>query len=396
MKMRHKAESQGDFSYFAAMTSIPNLKHTIHLALICFLYGIGLLQAQPADDRIDRLLQPPNTYVIYQTATPMVIDGKPDEPVWENVAWTADFVDIEGDIKPRPLHNTRVKMLWDEQFLYIYAQLEEPDVWATLNQHDAIIFHDNDFEVFIKNAAYKNPYYEIEINALGTVFDLFMPTTYRVGGSALTTWDLKGLQKAVYVSGTRNDPGDTDQFWAVEMAIPFSGVSHFGQQQVPSGEDVWRINFSRVQWQHELVNGEYQRKQGPNGRPLPENNWVWSPQGVVDMHYPERWGYIRFDDRTPDLSRPVTFEIPDQETVKQRAWLVFYLQRAYRQQHGSYTADPEALRRLYPRWSEVFGASTLQLTAGGDWFVAKVHAAEDNLCFSINQQGDIQPSTPDK
>lgn len=374
--------------------SIPILRFTF--LFCCFVCGIIPLRAQQVDETVNRLLIPPKTYVVYKTGEALHIDGKPDEKDWENAAWTDSFVDIEGDIRLAPLHNTRVKMLWDEQFLYIYARLEEPHVWATLDRHDAIVFHDNDFEVFIKNAAYKTPYYELEINALGTVFDLFMPTTYRVGGSALTSWDLKGLKKAVHVSGTLNDPADTDEFWAVEMAIPFAGISHFGQRPVRTSEDTWRINFSRVQWQHELADGQYRRKQGPNGTPLSESNWVWSAQGVVDMHYPERWGYIRFDDRTPDQSDQTTFEIPYVETVKQKAWLIFYLQRTYRQQHGEYAADAGKLAALYPGWRKAFGDYRIQLSGGKDWFVAKIYAEQDNHCFSINQHGHIQPSQLDE
>ena len=60
-----------------------------------------------------------------------------------------DFQDIEGDKKPRPRFRTRAKMLWDDQFFYVAAELEEPHVWATLTKHDSVIFHDNDFEIFI-------------------------------------------------------------------------------------------------------------------------------------------------------------------------------------------------------------------------------------------------------
>jgi hypothetical protein len=47
----------------------------------------------------------------------------------------------------------------------------------------------------------------------------------------------------------------------------------------PQAGTVWRINFSRVEW-----------KAGQ----AKEDNWVWSPQGIVDMHVPDRWGYLRF------------------------------------------------------------------------------------------------------
>ena len=40
-------------------------------------------------------------------------------------------------------------MLWDDKFFYVAAEMEEPHVWGTLTKHDSVIFHDNDFEVFI-------------------------------------------------------------------------------------------------------------------------------------------------------------------------------------------------------------------------------------------------------
>ena len=29
-----------------------------------------------------------------------------------------------------------------------------------------------------------------------------------------------------------------------------------------------------------------------------EDNWVWSPTGIIDMHRPERWGWVQFCDAT--------------------------------------------------------------------------------------------------
>src|SRR5947209_365455 len=92
----------------------------------------------------------PKSYNCFHAATPIKIDGKLDDPAWKKAGWTTDFVDIEGAAKPKPRFRTRVKMLWDDQYLYIAAELQEPDVKATLAQHDSVIFHDNDFEVFIK------------------------------------------------------------------------------------------------------------------------------------------------------------------------------------------------------------------------------------------------------
>src|SRR5262249_25368879 len=110
----------------------------------------------------------PKGYVCYRVSEPIVVDGRLDEPAWQRVPWTDVFVDIEGDAKPRPRFRTRVKMVWDEQYFYVGADLEEPHVWGTLTQHDSVIFQDNDFEVFIDPNGDNHEYYEFEINALNT------------------------------------------------------------------------------------------------------------------------------------------------------------------------------------------------------------------------------------
>ncbi len=95
----------------------------------------------------------PRVYEVHRAAKAIKVDGKLDDKAWKKAEWTEDFVDIEGPIKPNPRFKTHAKLLWDDQYLYIAAELEEPDVKASITQHDAVIFHDNDFEVFIKPLA---------------------------------------------------------------------------------------------------------------------------------------------------------------------------------------------------------------------------------------------------
>jgi hypothetical protein len=218
------------------------------------------------------------------------VDGRLDDAGWAKAPWTRAFVDIEGARKPSPPLMTRVKMLWDDDSLYIGAMLEEPNVWATLTQHDQIVFQDNDFEVFIDPDGDAREYYEIETNALNTIFDLFLVRTYDEGGPALHAWDCKGLRSAVYVDGTINDPRDVDRSWSVEMALPWKTLAEAAHRPAPPRPgDTWRMNFSRVEWQHRVADGRYEKV--PD---TPENNWVWSPQGIINMHVPQRWGYVEF------------------------------------------------------------------------------------------------------
>lgn len=221
----------------------------------------------------------PLAYDCFYTATPIHIDGRLDDPAWAKAPWTSDFVDIEGDLKPRPRFRTRAKMLWDNDNLYIAAELEEPDVHGTLTEHDSVIFHDNDFEIFIKPLPATPSYYEFEINALNTGWDLFLPKPYKAGGQADNSWNIQGLQTAVHVNGTLNQPSDRDRSWTVEIAYPLRAFESRQHVSTPHDGTEWRINFSRVEWKAGQAH---------------ENNWVWSPQGLIDMHVPEHWGYLRF------------------------------------------------------------------------------------------------------
>lgn len=224
----------------------------------------------------------PKSYDCYKTKTPIKIDGKLDDPAWKKAKWTDDFVDIEGSSKPKPRLRTRAKMLWDDQYLYIGAELEEPDVKATLTQHDSVIFHDNDFEVFIKPLPDTESYYEFEMNALNTSWDLFLDKPYKMHGKADNSWDIEGLKTGVAVQGTLNKSDDKDKGWTLEIAYPLTAFNSRQQVPPPQVGTVWRIDFSRVEWK---VIGQ-----------KPEDNWVWSPQGVINMHVPEHWGYLNFRD----------------------------------------------------------------------------------------------------
>jgi len=231
-------------------------------------------------------------------------------------------------------------MLWDDQYLYIGAVLEDPHVWATLTKRDSVIFNDNDFEVFIDPDGDTHEYFELEMNALGTEWDLLIPYPYRDGGHGVNAWDIKELETAVHVAGTLNDPRDTDEGWAVEIAIPFAVLAECARMPCPPNPgDTWRINFSRVQWQHVVTAGHYEKtRQFKSEKPLPEDNWVWSPQGLVNMHYPERWGYVTFVS-----NRAVEYRPGPGDRLAHALRLLYYAEQRHFADHGRYTDDLVAL-----------------------------------------------------
>lgn len=304
------------------------------IAVVCSGFLVVFLLARAGDrpGQVARKLPPyvpPKGYLCQRAAGKIAIDGKLDDAAWKNAPWTDDFVDIEGDLKPKPRFRTRVKMLWNDDYFYIGAELEEPHVWATLTKHDSVIFQDNDFEVFIDPNGDNHEYYEFEINALNTGWDLLLPMPYRDGGHAVNSWEIPGLKTAVYVDGTINDPRDVDRRWTVEIAFPWKVLGELAYQKVPPVEGAqWRVNFSRVEWLHEIVDGKYRKV--PDKK---EDNWVWSPQGVIDMHRPETWGYVQFTSAPPGKGK---FQ-PD-ETGQARHLLnqVYYAQREHCKKHGKW------------------------------------------------------------
>lgn len=286
----------------------------------------------------------PRTYVCYRTDQPLRIDGRLDEPAWQAAHWSEPFIDIEGPHRPSPPYQTHIKLLWDDTYLYIGADLEEPHLWATLTQRDTIIFYDNDFEVFIDPDGDTHTYYELEINALGTVWDLLLLKPYRDGGPALDAWDIRGLKAAVALDGTLNEPSDIDRGWTVELALPWTVLAEAAPEgRPPRPGEQWRMNFSRVQWPLEVVAGRYQKRRDPaTGRPLPESNWVWSPQGVINMHLPERWGYVQFSAIIAgEGTEP--FQPAPEEPLRWQLRQLYYRQRLFLEQHGRYARTLDEL-----------------------------------------------------
>jgi len=252
------------------------------------------------------------TYTAHYTSEEITIDGKLDEPCWQSALRSPRFSDLVSG--RRAIHDTRAAVLWNETYLYIGYWVEEPDVRATYSNRDALLYEENDIELFI---AGKNGYYEFEINALGTIYEVFFiwedayqrdgydkvpefkrnkpgvrdfdgvgfrhPRGNRIG---FWNWDFPGLQSAVHVDGTLNDDSDRDRGWTVELAIPWAGMTWLAKGDdrslPPRDGDEWRMDFSRF--------NTY--KEAPPAKD--HGGWAWSPHGVWDSHIPERFTRVQF------------------------------------------------------------------------------------------------------
>lgn len=289
---------------------------------IKFIAGIILLGMVVNMKAQNGSIQMPKSYVAYQTIEAIIIDGKATERSWEKVQWTDDFIDIEGVVIPK--YRTRAKMMWDTKYLYFYAELEEPHIWGDITEKDAVIFYNNDFEIFIDPDSDTHNYIEFEMNVLNTIWDLYLTKPYRNHGQVLDNWDISGLKSAVSIDGTLNDPSDIDKKWSIEIAMPWKDLNEASKlSKAPVGK-TWRLGFSRVNWEFDLIDGKYQRKKDPKTRKyLPEYNWVWSPQGVINMHEPEKWGFVYFSAKP--VGEKVNFEYEKDALLKLKMYEIYRL-----------------------------------------------------------------------
>lgn len=355
--------------------------------LILFLSSGKILVAQPSFSGLEHLFSITENYVVTYTSQKPVIDGDLSDDVWQNVRWATLFQDIEGSKKNKPYYETRVKMLWSDSCLLIAAELKDEHIWANLQNQDDIVFYDNDFEVFISPENNTHQYFEIEVNALNTIFDLFLPKPYRNSGSALISWNTPGLKSAVKINGTLNNPEDRDTSWTVEIEIPLQAVTMGNEIHFPKENEMWRINFSRVQWETEIQNGKYVKKKDENGKIFPENNWVWSPQGVINMHYPERWGYLMFTRKGAGETLP-DFNLPYTEKQRQFLWLVYYRQKEYFSKNYQYASSLADLGVSPVRFLIDGIENTLQMKATSSQFTVGI-SGENRTAIFINDEGLI-------
>lgn len=253
-------------------------------------------------------------YVAARTAGPIVVDGKLDEASWRNAMFSPRFVDI---LTGAPvIHDTRVAVLWDDDYLYVAYRVQEPFVHAKFTNHNDFIYQDNDVECFI---AGPDSYYEFEINAYNTCYEVYFawqdalessglsklpefeksklvpfngvgftqhPRGGRLGNFNLA---LPGLKKGTFIDGTVNDDTDRDRGWTVELAFPWKSLKWLatdGRSLPPRHGDVWRMDFSRF--------NTY--KEAPPAKD--SGGWFLTPHGIWDSHIPECFANVTFATNT--------------------------------------------------------------------------------------------------
>ena len=147
----------------------------------------------------------------------------------------------------KPISKTEAGLLWNEKYIYAFFRAYDKDIFAYHTERDSHTCDDDVLEFFFKTDPDKEPYYNFEINALNTIFDAYTIRRGAGKGHRWKRWNCEGLKSAVSIKGTINDPSDVDDYWELEMAIPFASLEP-GNKKSPKPGDEWLFNLSRYDY----------------------------------------------------------------------------------------------------------------------------------------------------
>jgi hypothetical protein len=195
--------------------------------------------------------EPRTTMTAKRAAAPVTIDGKLDEPVWQEAP--AYALDLADDADGGPLEEKgEAKLAWDDEYLYVAIRYEDSDVVAEGKARNEKHFELGDLaEVFVK-PAHNTLYWELYATPHSLTSTFFFPSWARSLPSCFE-YEMD-IAVAGRVEGTLNDWTDRDTAWTAEMAIPIGELEKYGDD---FDEDDWTILVARYNY------GRYRTKEGP-------------------------------------------------------------------------------------------------------------------------------------
>ena len=190
-------------------------------------------------------------FVIKKINKEITIDGNITPEEWGTKPTITRF--YRADNIEKPVNSkTSVWILYDHQYLYVAAHIEDKDIIANCTKKDSFgLFSDDVFELFIKPNFKSKYFYEIDVNPVGTVFDACLQFRHLYLHNALEF--SSGVVCAIKIYGTLNNMKDTDAGWDIELKIPFSS---FDGICPPKKGDTWYFAVCRTDYSVFLPNGK--------------------------------------------------------------------------------------------------------------------------------------------
>ncbi len=245
------------------------------------MFALVLLGGGETLSQSPKTISPPTEFECRWTQTPPTLDGKADEDAWKHAQIIDNFYLPWLGAKARAARTaTKARLLWDREYLYFFADMEDADLYADVKEHDGQTWDNDVFELFLQPAADKPGYYEFQVNAAGTVMDLFLP---RRGAGGYRRFKSDGdfhIDAKVQLRGTLNRWQDKDQGWSVEGRIPWRDFLRTGGR--PNNGERWKFALCRYDFSVEFEGPELS-----TCAPL-------KSQSKPDFHHHEDYASLRF------------------------------------------------------------------------------------------------------
>ncbi len=168
------------------------------------------------------------SFEIHRATSAPIIDGRLDDDVWKTAAMVDDFHQTSPSDGAKPTEVTIVRVAFDDEFLYIAADLKDSDpdsISAKQMIQGKMIFSDDRFWVTLDSFNNKRNDYFFQVNANGVRRDALRENNARMIEEWATIWQAESTV--------------TEDGWTTEIAIPFKSISF------SPNTDTWGINFGR-------------------------------------------------------------------------------------------------------------------------------------------------------
>jgi hypothetical protein len=168
-------------------------------------------------------------FAIHAEPSSPTLDGKLDDPVWQDALAISGFTQVRPDDGTDPTERTEVFITYDEAALYIGARMHDSDpsgIVGRLGRRDGFTPSDF-FSAEIDSYHDHRTVFSFTVNPAGVRSDEVMTND---GPHGDMSWD------PVWEVATRID----SLGWVAELRIPFSQLRFSS-----AAEQVWGINFSR-------------------------------------------------------------------------------------------------------------------------------------------------------
>lgn len=241
------------------------------MSVLCAISGLTFLLRQPSADaqKPKAFQQPPTAFECRWTDGPIKIDGKADEAAWKHAQVIDQFYQPWLGKNARWARtSTSAKLLWDREHLYFFANMEDADLYADVKEHDGMTWDNDVFELFFKPADDKPGYYEFQVNAAGTVMDLFLPRRGAGGYKRFIKDDDFHIEAKVQRRGTLNKWQDKDEGWSVEGKIPWKGLMRTGGR--PEPDEKWKFTLCRYDYSVDFDGPELSTCAPLKSKPFPD------------------------------------------------------------------------------------------------------------------------------